>query len=127
MKIKNVIKNIAYKIFIGEYSNSVTIYNYIKYDEECDADIYLIFIAGQRGYIDMGGIDHTETSMSELRYGLEEKMKLIYNLGNMKYTIQTIIEGEETPEFVKLKEKALEPLTWKDKFKSFVSDMLDKF
>ena len=122
MKIPQFVKIILWAMFL-KGSSKIHVYNYIKYDEEYDADIFLVFIAGERGHLFMGGVDHTETSVSELVQALEQDVKVHYNATGVDYTIETVMEGDETHDFDLLVKKALEPLTLGDKFKGFITDL----
>lgn len=124
MKLPNFVKFLIWKLFINEkYSRKVEIINFIKYDLELDSDMFLVFIAGQKGYLMLDCVDHTEDSVAILKDALENKIKILYNLGGMEYNITTIMHGEETEEFTVLKKKALETPNMLDKFKSFLKDI----
>jgi hypothetical protein len=120
MKLPVIIKIILCKLFLKPEANGILIYNYIKYDAEENADIFLVFIKGIRGYLFMNGVEHTDTSVAELVQGLEQDIKSLYNETGCDYEIRTVLEGQEPEDFQQYINKALEPLTLGDKFKSFI-------
>lgn len=71
----------------------------------------------------MGGVDHSDTSVTELVQGLEQDIKTLYNETGCDYEIQTVMEGEETKDFTVLKMKALEPLTIRDKLNHYIANI----
>lgn len=125
MRLPKIVRFLIWKLFINEIpSGKVQIYNYIVHDEEDNMDAFLVFVAGEKGHIAKDYVDHTDTSIDELRHGLEQHLKVLYNaVIDRDYTITTVIKGEgELPDgFMGLKKKALEEPNVMDKFKSFIS------
>lgn len=122
MKLPKLIKFLLWKLFINENPlGKVEIINYIKYDAELNADMFLVFIAGEKGYLMLDCVDHTDESVAILKDALENKIKVFYNLGGVDYKITTIMHGEEPDGFMELKKLALQNPTICDRFKSSIS------
>lgn len=127
MKLPKFIKFLIWKLFVNKLPEKIIIYNYIVnyQDEEDNIDAFLVFIAGQKGHLLKEAVEHTDTSIAELRQGLEQNIKAIYNLADTNYTIITIVRDvDELPDgFMELKKKALEEPNMLDKFKSFLKQI----
>lgn len=123
MKLPKIVKMILWRLFLKGTEHTfkkIEIVNFLRYNEEYDADMFLVFIRGMKGHLILSCIEHSEDSMQKLKECLENDMKLMYNLGGADYKIITIMHGEEPDWFAAEKKKALEtPNLW-DKFKSFI-------